>query len=229
MNKMKFIIFVVALFFLTGCDAKYQLDIDNKNVYETLFIENYNYTEEQKQLFETNGITKDINDPCFLDYDSYEIDDKKVNDSKKYYNLKFNNNSINVTGEIPISKYNNSRIANLLFAKLNVNNYDNMFSIYGYDGVQIFDLYPELDNVTVSIKVDKKVVENNADKINGNSYIWNFNKNNVSKTLYIEMNPKEDYVTNTDNKKVILILFLGILAIFILILVYIKLKKKKFS
>ena len=63
--------------------------------------------------------------------------------------------------------------------------------------------------VKIAIKSDYLVIDSNADKVNGNTYIWNFNtKNNLDHELYIQISKKYKAPKNNNNNLIVIIAIL---------------------
>lgn len=229
---IKIFIAILCLYVLTGCSATYKVNVKNKNITDELMIENESLTKEQIDAFTKNLIPISVNNACFLDYDNAsEYDTKKLKGVKYYSVTSPNEKTLKFKSKVTPKEYNDMRIARYLFNNFNVNSYPDMFSIYGYDGITAFDNYPELDDVNIEIIVDKKVVKHNADKVDGNKYIWNFNRDSKSdKTLYIETNPTKSANSNARFTMLAIVLgIVGIATIAIISIIYIKSTRRKFN
>ena len=78
-----------------------------------------------------------------------------------------------------IDKYKEARTIKDGFRSYNISfNEDNQTISLSTDseGILYFDDYPLLEEVTINIKTDYLVLENNADRVNGNTYTWVFTK-----------------------------------------------------
>ena len=95
---------------------------------------------------------------------------------------------------------------------------------------------PVYDDITVTIEVPFKVIYNNAEKVDGNKYIWTIRKDDELKTIKISFNPKNV------NKKVSLgfgerkvnvayeyILIIGLVIVVAIIIIFIYFKNKKIN
>ncbi len=229
MRKKFLMLLPVLLILITGCSAEYKLNIKSDyDVSENLTINNINFTENQKKIYETNGITKNINDGCFIDYDVEPSVGDSIKNSDEYYKLTFENRIANAKGSIYLDNLKNSRIANSFFGKINVSNDEQQYLIYGYDGFEGFIMYPELSDVTIKIKVHNKVIDHDADKVIGNTYYWNFNKNTSNKkTLYIRVNKLEKAIPEKISINGIIIVIIILMIVVLLIVKYlISLKRR---
>lgn len=213
---MKCITLILCLFCLCGCSVVYNLDLTEDNLKEQAIVSGAGTDDPDFQRLTAYPLTTSIDASCFLDYDSLEGAEVKE-PGVKYYDVESDDKETKLSTRFKKYNYQDSRIANNLFNSMNVNNYDQMFSIYGFNGLLAFDLYPELEKVTVNITVDKKVVEHDADKVSGNTYTWFFDrKTKKSKTLYIEVDPQKEKTSDgsliKNNIVLIILLVLALLA-----------------
>lgn len=199
-NMKKNIMIIICLFLFTGCDVTYNITIDDKIEELTNF-----YFEESDYSYDTyyadygddnisnfsniDEFTQSIYNEDYLAFDGdfnnqelYNV--QKINDgislnySYKYDN--FDKSSIfNYCGDIVEYQTGNDTVS------ISVNDFYNCF-MSEYD--------PALDDLTINIKTNLKVLENNADSVNGNVYTWNINKDNSSvKRVYIKVKKGSDY------------------------------------
>ena len=81
-----------------------------------------------------------------------------------------------------------------------------------------FEMYPNLESITVNLKTNHKVVSHNADQVNDNNYVWNINKNNASqKTMQIILSEETVFTMNWGLIFVIGGVILGIGLIYLVI------------
>ena len=84
------------------------------------------------------------------------------------------------------------------------------------------DYYQDVNNLTINIKTDKKVISSNADSTKDNTLTWNINKSNYqNKPLNLKINLQETYEKpkdkNVDLKQILtIILFILLLIIYII-------------
>lgn len=232
----KIIVFIFMIVFMTGCSATYNVTIEDSTIVEDLTVEN-DFSSNQIKAYIENVVPVSINVGCFIDYDQDDIKNTERIPTVNYYDITSKKDTeLNATSTVYLNEYKNSRIANSLFNKININNYEDKISIYGFNGLVAFDLNPELESVTVNITVkDKKVITNDADKVNNNTYTWIFNRStNNSKTLYLEMERIKQQTQQQQKKErksfaVYIIIFIFILSCIALIVLKIKEKKNKSS
>lgn len=213
----KWILTIICIFLLTGCSVNYNLNIDKK------FTENISARETDSEYFgyEISGMSlKELNDyylkmpiPLLSNEDHFsESFDKTPGIS--YYSVKDLTNDSEIglylTGTFKnYNKYSDSNMA-WYASNLSVKKDDNKMTILA-SNFKIFKQYINLDKITVNIKVNYFVSENNADSINGNVYTWVITRPNYSnKTIKLTYKTKLDAVNSIEKD--------GSLAIFALVL-----------
>lgn len=229
--KKKLIILCFSVFLLSGCTATYDLEINNNTFKEKLTLNEMNVDKEQLEVLTTNALPVDYNKVCYWDFDT-EVGPNEVKEEKgiNYYKISPLDDGLTAESTMSLSEYPNSRILNTPFVSNHVNNYDDYVSIYGFDGVEIFNIYPELEEFTVNITTDKQVNEHDADEVKGNTYTWKFTPKDTKKTLYIEMDStkvmkeKKNTKTTNDINFVSFIILGGILVVGLLFAIYMKIK-----
>lgn len=209
----KYIIFIVSIFLLTGCNVKYNLVInENGKVDETvLFSENDDVLKQYNSNI-NNGI-KDIANFYFsgennispeIIIDTTNLNSKK-NGSTSNYGLSRNFSSI--------SEYGTGLFFNYYFKESKIQQENNNWILFGsgfnWDSVKNlssdYKYKFNVDNITIAIKLANKVIENNASKINKdeNIYYWVFNKDNYNdnyiKLVYSKNDKWEKPVTKKEN------------------------------
>lgn len=232
--KKKYLLIFLSIFFLTGCTANYELDITENVVTEKVTINNMDIDFNTKEIYITNAMPVDNNLTCYLDYDRM-VGPNEVKKEKNinYYNVQGTSDGLKANATMQIDEYKDSRLANMAFSSIHINNYDHYISIYGFDGVDIFNQYQTLDSFQVKITTDKEVIEHDADHVNGNTYIWDFIREDEDKTLYIEMDSLKVTKEKQEKKKeynlnmTALIFFGTILIIAVIFILYVVFKRKR--
>lgn len=232
--KKKYILMFLSIFFLTGCTATYELDINENIMKEKIMINNMDLDFDMKEIYITNAMPVDYNLTCYLDYDRL-VGPNEVKKEKNinYYNIYGTTNGLKADATMDIDSYKDSRLVNMAFASLNINNYDHYISIYGFDGVDIFNQYQTLDSFQVKITTDKEVSEHDADHVDGNTYVWRFTRDDEDKTLYIEMDSSKITKEKQEKRKeynlnmTAFIIFGTIGIIVALFILYVVLKRKR--
>ena len=215
--KKKLCLLVVIILMSTGCTCEYNLTIDNNTYKESVNIVGTNNSER-------NNLNTKIEIP--VDKNNYYYGDQSTNYSSlgDIYNYSYNNGKLNMSHDFIKSEFINSTLASACYKTLTVTNYQGNTVISTSNGAMCFDNYSEMTNLVINITVDKNVISNNADKVNGNTYTWNLTKDNSSnKAINLvfqneEGNEKEIVEdTKNNNKDYTMFIMAGILLIVMLI------------
>ena len=143
------------------------------------------------------------------------------------YNYNFNNNRLTFSNEFNRDNYQNSTAVSACYKTLSIANYNGNTIISTNNRAECFDAYPSLSSLTINIIVDKKVTSNNADKVNGNTYTWNINRNNKNKGINLTFADKDNDKTTEEEaveknivikKDYTMYIFAGILLVIVLII-----------
>ena len=222
----RIIIFIFCLFLLTGCDVVYNIDIDNNDINESTniyFAENdYNY-----ESYYPYGNAKRFSS-------AEELVEKTISSDYKAFDSDYNNKELykmeRVNDEIGEGvnfkytyKYNNIKYSSLInYCGQDVKYINNNDSVsLNVDNLSLCvaaDYGPRLNNLTVNIKTDLKVTDNNADKVKGNRYTWTFDSNDFydkSIKIVMQKNKNLNSSVNSIGKIVIIILMLLVISIII--------------
>ena len=240
--KIKFVILVLLVVLTTcGCTVEYNLVIDeNNNYYETTkFISEGNENVEKDYLYmlylEELPIYFSQNNPYDDPDQEFSSDDvnKKIPEFTYYdksilenqygyiatYKAKYSNND-----------YDDSRILKSAFADIKVNKYLNQDSYYlNFSNLKIFNAENYITNIKVDITISDKyvVLDNNASKVNGNVYTWEFN--NVNSKLIFRYQDKEkdnnEEVQPPEEDNSIIYVVIGLLGFFVILFIIFKIKK----
>lgn len=184
---MKKIYLVLILILLSGCTVNYNLDIEENGVYKetiTGTVTNEELNNEGSTSINNFTYALESATPLIRDEGEYtkEVTDKGNYKKFNYYYV-FNNN------------YSNSNVVNTCFSD---SHFDEDDKFYYFDFYGPFNcLYS--DKIDINVTSKYAVIENNADKVNKNTYTWTINDANdsdihliVSKDLkYQEANEKK--------------------------------------
>ena len=197
--KIKYIILVIILIFLSGCNATYNVEINSDDgSTEILTIHNNKYSKG-----EINSIISEI----FLsdaDLSLQMIDNDLI--------IKRNN--------IDYHSLNNSYAIKEYFGSINISSdkisfvpdYDKCIFLFSDGGEYVSD-----DDIEINITLPFKIKKSNADKVNDKTYTWIYNINECKKEAYIEVN-------NYNIVKPIILIVISIILIITLVFI-----KKKFN
>ncbi len=174
---MRKIAFLLLVLLFTGCSVEYNVNLNDKISEQTMIS---NIDLDSYNLFE--------NKPILV----YYSDQKKITDtteeelysSSPQYNKKniFKNDvhSIEYSYKFGANKYSDSNIANSCYQFFSVDTKENEVSILTGNKFYCFDVYEELDSVTININSNYKVIQSNADKIVGKKHTWYITRENAS-------------------------------------------------
>lgn len=163
---MKKVLLIISILFFTGCTAEYNLHFSEKTITESIkIIPETNQEQENVKSLESREIY------AIIDKDEmhpYEVKQIEVNNYKTYeytYNYSFN--------EFKRSTFTRCYDAYSILDENDVITFSTSknFKCMVYD-------YMKIDNVVVNISTDYKVINHNADEVNGNVYTWRINDKN---------------------------------------------------
>lgn len=232
--KKRIIIGLLVIFLMTGCSAKYNLKIKDNKVEESLEVieTNSNYFDVQddsgrsfKDYSKSYGETKKIYTNFYNQYSDNECNSDCEIYDKKYKN---ENNSIgfSLSHDFAFEDYKNSTLAIELLPGF-YSNYDGQYlEIYGGTSWNFINGYENLEDITITIETDYKVVRTNGKRL-GNTYSWTIHKGNVEgvNQLYFVIDTKEELKESKIN--IIFYIIIIVIIIFAIIIGYYLLKKNK--
>ena len=220
--KKKIYILMMIIILTTGCTCRYDLTIDNNTYKETITLN-----------ASTNEEINDFNRKWAIPFDknNFYSGDSNVDSSyaKSIYKYKMNNNRLTFTHDFSKNDYIDSTAVNVCYKTLSISSYNGSTIISTSNKVDCFGTYPGLTNIVVNITVDKKVTNNNADRVSGNTYTWNINKNNAQNKginlTFVNDNNQNDTTTPAKEKSkqsdYTMYIFSGILLIIALFIYFI--------
>lgn len=215
--NLKKVLMVILLILLTGCSSEYTLKVTNNSFKENIDIVIpksmiSTLTEEQKQ----NKIELDDQITPFIKEKTPSVESqdkfykKKVIENNEYYQIRmnytFNENEFEKANSI------NScfQYTDLDFSK---NYYINLQGSF-------YCLYAE--TIDIKIETNNKVYFNNADSVEGNTYIWHINNSNRD---YVDIRIEID--KGISIATIIMIVTIISLVLFMLFIFYKLYKKRK--
>ena len=232
---MKKILILLSFILLSGCTVNYNLTYENNTFNEEATIITKNDELCNNELcknylntFYTSNITTNyLDDPEELaenvNLEKYKFYEKNIFNDANNYNMNLRYNFENS------SNYKQSFILHKLYNNIIVTD----DKIIAYEINNVFESYPNLDNIVISFKTDKYIKETNSDELKDDIYYWYINKNNYeNKRIEInfdkETNDKKTIIkdglfTNTFIRYFLLIILLIILII--ILVIYEKFKK----
>ena len=169
---MKKVILLVLIIFITGCTSEYNLTIENNSFKENINISiNKNLIPEPSSIpgVETDdSITPFLEQPTPAFFSKYDKNyEKKVEDKGNYYdvNLKYN---------YTFDEFKGASSLRTCFEDIEISGEDIYYiRLKG----MFYCLYS--DSVDIKIKTNNDVINHNADRKEGNTYIWSIHNGNV--------------------------------------------------
>ena len=193
--KKKLLILVLFLFLLCGCDATVNIEITENTIKEEISI-----NDSPNGYYDTNQKLLDLYRDNIPAFSTTVIEDESPDSKIKgvnYYNKSVSNNEsgfiFKYDYNFKLKDYQKASSVKSAFKSFTIDNIkkDKTIRISSDSaGLRYFNNYPNLENVTVNIKTDYEVKENNADIVNGNVYTWKFNKD-TKKSIYMLLGEKE--------------------------------------
>jgi len=223
--KKKMILLVISLFTITGCTTQYDLVINESSFDETTTIvapkSDFNRNEIQVYSEQNIPITQETNQTKF--YNNFMTEDN----SNYYIKLNYSHDIDTIKKSYFITKcYQNANI-NETSEQIEISTSPEFMCINLDDGWYN-------DAAKINIKTDLKVVENNADEVNDNTYTWNINQTNytnkpVNITMQKKVNLKNvvEKIEVSSASKDLFIVYgcIALLIVLVVLLIAIKVKK----
>ena len=200
--KKRIIILIFVILFTTGCSCEYNLNIENDEYKEQIILK----ADNDDELNQFN-----INWKIPTDKEEYNIGEK-VGSTPTYksdiYDYNLTDNILTFSHTFNMNSIANSSAVSNCYDLLTVKRYETATIIATSTKLKCFDSYPEMDKITVTISVDKNVISNNADYVNGNKYTWYLNKSekdkkSINMTIDNTIETKNETETNTQKKETI--------------------------
>ncbi|HHT38792.1 MAG TPA: hypothetical protein GXZ95_05250 [Mollicutes bacterium] len=222
MKKLKYVLLCMFLLLLTGCSGVYNIEIYNNRYKEDITI----VEENSKNWYDTNenGVTfKQLLD------EEYERDNHYY---KKKLISDFDKMGLNYKSDFDFESYSSLGIVYRCYQHFRVLQEENVITIITSDRNKCYDYYKWLDDITINVKTNHKVLDHNADETDKNTYTWYLNRNNaLEKSIVIQLSSNE-FVFNYENEEIKKYgIYIGIIAIIGIIIlgigIFLKLRNKK--
>lgn len=234
-SKVYRLIILLSIIVLSGCEANYTITIDKNNINEKIeVLDNVSNTRTVTDVME--NYKKQY--PVYSNQDWVEADYSRI-DGEKYYNQTYNidDNGYHLFYEYtyPIEKFKDANSINYNYNNKYITYKDNILKIAIGATNNRMKYVNDFTNLTVNIITDYIVLNNNADSVIGNRYIWYINKNNNDeKRINFEVAlsktqseiDKEKEVKAKKNSLLIPVL-IGALLTYVIIIFIIVTKKRK--
>ena len=218
MKKFIKIIFLCLIFLITGCSVEYNLVInDDNSVNETVIA-----TEKTKRMESQTRLKGDA--AITYLYDMYKRDGEKLS-------TRTDSNNTYATVTKSYSSIDNyaKKFKSDVFEKVSISKKNNNVNFSAKQSYMLggnFSHQLLYDEIKVNITIPYKVVKSNADKVNGNVYTWNIEKEKYKniEISYEEGSKKNNININIKNKTyninygfivigVILFIIIGIITV----------------
>lgn len=203
--KKNIIILLISILFLTGCTSEYTLEFSNKKIKENITVDilDSDISNMTSQVAEVDDrITP------FIEEDQYPLmNNKDVKYKKKVKNIDLGKR-VNLKYTYSHDEFKESKAFNMCFEKKEFSELRKGYSL-NFSG-KFYCKYTE--DVVIKIKTNNVVVSNNADKVEGNTYIWYINSSNVDNVnISMELSKKVKYT------KYVIYTILGIIGVVLLV------------
>lgn len=240
MRKIKYVLIVICILILTGCTVRDNVTVSpdgsvSENVYllnktEYLTSEKYSFKELMDMMVKPYENVLNLKKYSYSYERSKSLSGVKV--YKNYDNLcsYFGNSAFNQY----VYKYMDCKENNYYIEIQNATEYIPYCSECAE--------WPELGDIEFKISLPVSAAEQNADEINGTTYIWKYNKETQNKNFYLKVSKsalkesEREYFKNLERKKTrqkILIIgtIIGIVVLIsvVAIIYYRKYKKNSFD
>ncbi len=186
--KIKILIFVLLVSFLTGCTVDVELKVSSNSISEKVQFINYideEHTEESILKSFKKYEPNNINDLSkIVDYEEKASGVSYYDREQEVYNTFIKNT---YSSEYKLSDYNYSRTLKVFKEASIVDGIDYIEISTDKNGLMLYNTYSDLGDIKVAIKTDLTVIDNNADDVKDGSYIWHFSKNDNQRNIYIKM------------------------------------------
>lgn len=240
--KKKKLLILLSVFLITGCQAEYNIVIDDNLVKEELLVYETNMnkwnTIQGNNILTYEQYQQEYKDaPVGIYYNDQNIDGEVgFNSNRSYYTINLINNNnrkgLSFNTNFNLNRYDNSYITKNCFKYINVLNQLGTISISTSNELTCMDYIDGLDKITINIKTDYEVLETNATSVNNKTYTWVITKDNYTNSnIYIKLsksinsnsssNKKNNNVSNFQLTYLIIVVVLLLLGF----LVYTKFKK----
>lgn len=215
----KLIILFIFTFFLTGCSATYNIEIYNDQVREDLeYVNTNSSTWDNKVQYGLSYrdlvlSSYDYPYPAFNSAVVDEDDTIKI-DGVEYYENKLisDNNRLGQSlsyHDFTLDNFSDSSIIKKCYRYFNIIEEDeNIILSTSYEN-KCFEEYKSLDDITINLKTNHKVVSNNADIVDGYHYTWNITEATKDDAAILITLKKDEYVFNYENEFLKKLLYIG--------------------
>ena len=187
MKKITYLIFLISVFSLTGCTSNFDVSIKDEMIIQNVSISmnNNEITKETVAKTLEDLVLNEENDSEFLGYFTI-IGNKKSNPLNA--NINYNVNNYDFDYALSFC-YDNQNIT-----------YNNNILTISANNFNCFQKYNIINNININVTTGYKVLEHNADSVNGNTYTWNITKSSLNKNIKLKLDTTIDEIKATEEK-----------------------------
>lgn len=187
MKKIIYLIFLISVFFLTGCTSNFDVSIKDEMIIQNVSISmnNNEITKETVTKTLEDLVLNEENDTEFLGY-------FKIVGNKK-------SNPLNASINYNLNNYDFDYALSFCYDNQNITYNNNILTISA-NNFNCFQKYNIVDRVYINVTTGYKVLDHNADSVNGNTYTWNINKNN-SNNIKLKLDTTIDEIKQNEEQK----------------------------
>lgn len=198
-NKLRYLILIFSsLLLFTGCSAEYNLTVLNDlSLYEYIVV-----TDGEDKYNKASDMISAVKEEYGHDYTIYQhVYDDEFETNIQYYGL-------DALKKYSSYKDYSSKVVSEYFGNVSLTKSGSKFTLKATPGNQISSFMSDvnyikasLDELTVNVSVPFKVISNNADSSNNNTYTWNYRKDDYDRKieLVFDISDKTDYNGSVDN------------------------------
>lgn len=202
MKKNKILILLIILFLMTGCQAEYNLTIDNDT-----YTESINMTVDNDDTYNIQNL-KENNQYISSSSTNGLIYEKTIEEN-------YDNTIFNYKHSFSFDEFRGT-LNGKCFNKINLTESDGIYSLYASDFICYGEHEQTAESYKINIKTNYNVINNNADEVNNNVYTWMIDKNNYSgKTINFQYSKQEVEIPVSKNVSPYLISAIVSVLIFI--------------
>ncbi len=240
--KKKKLLILLSIFLITGCQAEYNIVIEDNVVKEELLVYETNInkwnTIQGNNILTYQQYQQEYKDaPVGIYYNDQNIDGEVgFNPNRNYYTIDLlsdnNKKGLSFNTDFNINRYADSYIIRNCFKNINILNQLDTISISTNNELSCMNYIDGLNKITINIKTSYNVLDTNAIRINDNTYTWIITKNNyMNSNIYIKMSKSINSNSSNDTKDTnvfnfqLIYLILVIVLLLLGFLIYNQIKK----